>query len=170
MHERTMQYDVPHIHALPTALLERSLDATAPRSRVECCRSSPSHSTPFPARPAPSRGPEFAPGKLLGTWRLACASVYSSRTVHETQGLAAGAFLQRALSSVKEDARTHGVAGRSFPSEPVRTCGSDFGSFGDICHSCWSEIAWAALVGLPPFCLGLTCSRGLHECGCVGRS
>ena len=92
----------------PAALLERSLDATAPRSRVKCCTSGPSHSTPFPARRAQSRGAEFGPGKLLGTRRLACASVYLSRTVHETQGLAAGAFLQRALSSVKNHRRTHG--------------------------------------------------------------
>ena len=117
-----MQYDVPSTHALPKALLERSLDATAPRSRVKCCTSGPSHSTPFPARPVPNRGPKSDSGKLLGTWRLACASVYSSRTVHETQGLAAGAFLQRALSSVKEDGR--GVASSSLltQSEPeVRT-------------------------------------------------
>ena len=91
---------------LSAALPQRPLDATGPRSRVNCCKSGPSHSTPLPARPAPSRGPKFDSGKLLGTWRLACASVYSSRTVHGTQGLAAGAFLQRALRIT--DRRTGG--------------------------------------------------------------
>ena len=106
LHERTMQYDVPPTHALPKALLERSLDASGPRSRFKCCTTIPSHSTPFPVRPAPSRGPKFDSGKLLGTWRLACASVYSSLHVHKPRGLAAGAFLQRAFSRVKGDGRT----------------------------------------------------------------
>jgi hypothetical protein len=101
-----MQYDVPSTHAPPKALLERSLDASGPRSRVKCCTSGPPRSTPFPVRPSPNRGPKSASGKLLGSYRLACASGIASRTVHETQGLAAGAFLQRALRIT--DGRTDG--------------------------------------------------------------
>jgi hypothetical protein len=125
-----MQYDVPSTHAPPKALLERSLDASGPRSRVKCCTSGPPRSTPFPVRPSPNRGPKSASGKLLGSYRLACASGIASRTVHETQGLAAGAFLQRALRIT--DRRTVQVAGVPFrASDPVRTFGSDLGSFGD---------------------------------------
>ena len=119
-----------HVSRAPSRRPSRS----APRKRVvhlaqlNSGTRSPTRSAAFPARGARSPRLEFGPGKLRGSCVFTRALLVSPRTLRRTQGVAAGAFAQREIPVTDRQTRS---ASRSFPSEPVRTCGSSLGSFGD---------------------------------------